>query len=678
MKPFQKILSELLSSKITVEEVVMDYKKDAEMYANRIVMGHVKPSDPELAAFLRLCLDVYTYSVDGAVLIPDSLYDICMSCYKSGGNDVIVFADTIGKKWNFINHEIPGVVGTINKVYSYKEFKSYCEHYHGVASFNISPKYDGISADIKVSDGVIVSAATRYNGIQGQDITALIKRAKKDLLLRWINEYPNGHFKCELCVSTEDFNKVVEIKRYSNRRSATSGIINTPSNLELGKYVTIIPLAYYDTSRKNLRYIAPGSKVIPFYSPADLFDAVEVLLESVKDKDFPYRVDGVVVSPLGLRNIPNEEDLMDTSIAYKINTAEGKTRIQYGYMSVGRTGKAVPCLKVDPVEVNETIVTDVSLNSYEKFLSMDLHEGEEVIVYSAGDVIPQVKLPQVRMNFDNAPPLNIEKVCPYCGEHLTRRYAEYSCTNPNCIRVITGRITNFLDKLGVQGFSDKTVELIYESLKVDTIQGFLNLSINALLNVPGFSDVSAQNLVDEITKLRENTISISKFFGALGIDGISEKKCRKIFDTISLNDALLICVMASKQDITRTKQYQNMYYALQAAAGIGEKTADTFMTFLADCGKEIADLVDMLHLGSDTKYVGNFAFTGFRPTPDIIDRINRLGYDVNTSTVTKETVVLFTASLEKKSSKMNMAEKLGIPIYHASKINDVLTQLENG
>ena len=663
---FQSILKDLLGEKIFIDDIKEKYGRAFTEFASKIITGGVNPNDPELVAFLKICLDVYTYSLSGEVLIPDSLYDQCMQVYRSGGNDLIVYADTIGKKWNMIDHEIPGVVGTIDKVYTYKELKNYLSRFRGIEFYTISPKYDGISASVKVKDGEIVYAATRYNGIQGQDITALVKRASN--AKSFIDgEHRNGFYKCELCVSTKDFEELKKIKPYANRRSATSGIINTPSNLEFARFVTVIPLAFYDPRREKLDYIAPGQRRVSFYSPADLMEDVENLLSKIRTRDFPFRVDGVVINPdrdkLGP---PNELDLMDTSIAFKVNTAEGRTRIRYGYMSVGRTGKAVPCIKVEPVEVNETIVEDVSLGSYDKFLSMDLKEGEEVIVYSAGDVIPQIKLPDDRENFDNAPELKIDKHCPYCGERLERNYTEYACRNPNCIRVITGRISNFLDKLGVQGFSDRSVEMIYEALGIRTIVDFLHLTRGQIESIEGFSQVSSDNLIGELEAMMNRSVSLSKFFGAMGIENISEKKCRKIFEYVKLTDILS----------GNKKKLDEIFWELQCTNGVGEKTASTFIEFVKDNLDEIRQLVQMFNIENDIRFKGNFCFTGFRPDQEHVDRIHRLGFEVSEGSVTGETRALFTASIEKQSTKSKAAIKKGIPIYPAHQLDEVLDQIE--
>ena len=83
----QKILKNIIEQKIDINDVVKLYKDDFVQYSNSILSRNVKPSDPNMEAFLRICLDVYTYSATGEVLIPDSVYDKCMNIYKSGGSD---------------------------------------------------------------------------------------------------------------------------------------------------------------------------------------------------------------------------------------------------------------------------------------------------------------------------------------------------------------------------------------------------------------------------------------------------------------------------------------------------------------------------------------------------------------------------------------------------------------
>ena len=662
---FSSLWKNIVNENIFIDDIV-SYKDLFNDFAVKVLTGKVTSDDPELEAFLRLCNDVYTYSPEGDVMVSDSVYDQCMQIYKSNGKKTIVFADTLSKKqWNFIKHKIPGMVGTIDKVYTYKELKNYLSRYIGVNRYTLAPKFDGISCAIEVEKGEIISAATRYNGIMGQDITELIKRAKNSENFIF-PQYYSGFYKCELCVSTEDYENLIKLKKYKNRRSATAGIINTPTNIQYAEFVTIIPLVFYNPKRKEMQYLAPFQKQIEFYSPSDLMDEIEMMMEEIRSKDFPFRIDGVIVNPDRFKlGEPNEADLMDNSIAFKINTNEGKTRIDYGYMSVGRLGKAVPMLRVDPVEVNETIVTDVSLGSYDKFLSMDLKDKEEVIVFAAGDVIPQIKLPMMRTNLYNSPDLKIQRVCPYCSEKLTRVNTEYYCMNKECPRIITGLIANFLEKMGIEGFSDKSVEMIYNDLGVESIHDFLNLTVDDIIKVDGFEETSATGLVYALTKIKTTPVSVSKFFGSLGIEKISEKKARKIFEYVNIDDLLY----------GKEKKLDKIYWELQSSDGIGPKTAKTFIDYIRIHRDDIKELLSDIKIIGDIKYNANIVFTGFRPDKNIEKRLNDLGIEISNS-VSKSTIGVISASTERNSTKSKAAISKGIPIYHISQLEEFLDDLE--
>lgn len=665
MISYQKLHRDLLDGKITLENI-SDEKRDHYDYASRIITARRIDPD-ELKAFIQICLDYYTYSDSGDVLIPDRLYDECTErYYQEVGKKretQFIYADKLegATKWDFINHEISGLVSTLPKIYSYDELKGYREFYNETQTFRIAPKYDGVSCAIKVQDHKIVYGATRYDGYQGQNLTRLITKASN--IREFLEVAKDGYYKCEILMSNEQFNSLITHKKYANRRSAVSGICNTPKNVEFGKYLTIMPLLYYNPIGQKRKYIAPGIRTLNIYSTRDLMDEIESMLETIRANNFPFRVDGVVIYPKISESI-NEGDLMEHCIAYKVNTNEAKTQIEYGYMSVGRLGSVVPMLKVKPVEVNETIVTDVSLGSYAKFLSMNLHEHEDVIVYSAGDVIPQVKLPLIRTNWDNAYELKLPKHCPYCNQKFSRAGSEYRCTNSKCPRVISGRIANFIDKLGIVGFSDKTIEILNQADILHNIEELFKLTYDDIYNVPGFDVVSAENLINEIHKLRERRITVSELFGALGIEGISIKKCRKIFNEISLKKLL------------KNPEKRSISSAMKCADGIGPRTAEIFTEFVSENIDTIRYLLDTMNISGDTSYIGSVTFTGFRNSK-WEEKFNSIGYEV-TDSVTNDTECLISANDDRRSTKCQTAMRKAVPIFGYREIEWVYDHLKSG
>lgn len=670
MHNFKMMYKDLLNKDIDIDRLI-DWEPDFIEYANKIQTAS-KIDTEELKAFLKLCLDYYAYSSNGKVLIPDYTYDMCVNKYyqetgKDRLHDDMFFADDIlrnQRKWNFVEHPLQGLVGTISdKLYSYDEIKNRVLYY-GCSRYKIAPKYDGISVGIEKRNGKIVYAATRYDGYQGQDIRELVKLSK---FPKWFKEAPDGFYKNEILMSTDDYNELIKEKEYANRRSAVSGIVNTPSNLEYAHYLTIIPLLYFDPRDKSITHIAGGIQTVDVYSPRDLMDAIDHMLAKIRSSEFQFRVDGVVVYPQ-IDTQPNLGDLMDGTFAYKVNTNEAKTTIEYAYASVGRLGSVTPMVHVKPVEVNETMVTDVSLGSYAKFLSMNLREHEEIIVYSAGDVIPQVKLPNIRTNWTNEPDLKIDKHCPYCGHRFERFGTEYKCINPDCIRVKSGKISNFLIKLGINGFSDKSIEMLCKANLIKSISDVFSLTVNQIESVDGFDTISSRNLYNELQRIKNERIQISEFFGALGIEGISTKKCRKLLAEIDIHKFL--------SKLAKDKGKNKTFEAMRCADGIGSKTAAAFIAFVSNNLDTINYLLSEMNIVGDTAFTGEICFTGFRNSR-WEERFNSIGYKIGTS-VNKETVCLITASDDSMSSKMKSAIKKGIPIFGYRDIDRVYEYLKHG
>jgi len=624
-----------------------------------------------LESVIRLCLDYYAYS-DGDVLISDKQYDDIMNIWLLLGGKPIIYADSlsIGSTWEMKKHEYPGLVGSIKKVYSMEELSDYLEKYRGIRKWGIAPKFDGVSGAITIANGKIESGVTRGDGFEGQDITEVVKRAKMIDEDWWPyvsrEDYScDGRYKCELVITQYDFNKLIEEKKYANRRSATTGIVNSPKNLQYAKYITIIPLLYVNGEHnEQFLYNPPGIKTFEIgENKKDNLKKFEKeifnMLAIVRNADFPIRVDGVVLFPYGLKL--NEMDYMQDSIAYKVNTNEAFTQIDYGYVSVGRLGNAIPMLKVHPVEVNETIVSDVSLSSFDKFARFDIHEGETVLVYSAGDVIPQVKLPEPRMYQANAPYLKIKKVCPYCEEKLERFGLEYKCINPECSRLVTGKIINFLSKLGVENISDRTIEILYEHKMIRTIPDIFKLTIDDIAPLSGFGEVSANNIIGEINRLKRDEVSVSQLFGALGIPNISEKKCRNIFNYITIDDI---------QDSSSKK----IRHKILDADNIGIKTAEVFIDFIENNKALINFLIREMNISVDKIYKGNVVFTGFR-NADLAKRFNLVFYDVSES-INSKTVAVITNDYNHNSPKCKTALKKGIDIVDLVDIEDLFNELK--
>lgn len=663
----------LLSGKMTIEGL-LDYKDELNHYRSGFLKKKVLSQDQfdAVRELIMLYLDYYTYSEDGDVLISDHDYDVLMTHYIENGGSLISRADKLEmqSQWDFIKHEEPGMVGSIKKIYTYEELYTYMlkwKPFHGTRTWRIAPKFDGISSVMKInSNGIITTGATRNDGVEGQDITKMVRQTSNGKTIAsfygdLVKHDKDIWIKTELVMKTDDFNALQEEKKYRNRRSATSGIVNSPKNLEYAKYVTIIPLAV-KLPNGEIAYAPIDSEEFTTNDPNKMMEYIEKILSVIRDSSYPYRTDGVVIYPIGEDVQTNYDDIMDNAIAYKVNTEEALTKVEYGYVSVGRMGYGIPMLKVSPVEVNETTVEDVSLGSFDKFVNMDLHEGEQVLVYSAGDVIPQAKIPDIRHYKESAKLLKIKKRCPYCNEKLERVGAggQYRCTNQSCFRILSGKITNFLIKLGADGISDRTVEDLMNAGLLKDIPDVFNLTMEKISPLQNYGEESAKLIIHEINKIRNNPIETSALLGALGITGISKKKCKNMIDVIPLKKML--------------KMKKNaLEWELYDAENTGEKTAKLFAEFISENKEMIEFLVDTMNIVRDIEYKGNVVFTGFRD-PDLEKEFNDLGYEVSSS-VNNSTVAVIDASYTHESTKCKAARKKGISIEHKSNADLVLKGL---
>lgn len=667
-----KLRKELVKGSLDINELA-NYQEALKDLYNTLMSKKVLSNEEfdDMTDLIMLYLDYYTYSEIGDVLVTDHEYDLLMNHYVDNGGKPLSHADKLSSqtRWPFVRHESPGMVGTVKKCYSLEELAVYWGKYQtmsGYRKWRIAPKFDGISSAIKINyDGRILKGVTRNDGVEGQDVTKVVKNASnaKKVANFYASKLSKGEscwVKTELVVATDDFEELIQHKLYKNRRSATSGIINSPKNLKYAKYVTIIPLAAHFTSKDDIDYVPLDSYEAITKNPYELMENIEHLLSKIRDSKYPFRTDGVVIYPLGDDIIPNYNDIMDHAIAYKVNTAEGLTEVDYGYVSVGRLGYAIPMLHVKPVEVNETIVQDVSLGSFDKFAQMDIHEGEQVLVYSAGDVIPQAKIPEERHYNVSAPLLKIKKRCPYCGEKLTRYKSTYKCENKKCPRVQTGRITNFLVKLKVENVSDRTVEDLVNHKLIKDIPDLFHLNEKEIAQLPGYGEDSANQIIREIDKLQKRDVPISSLLGALGIQGISEKKSKKIFEIIDLKTLF-------------KKDRESLIWDLLDAESTGRKTAEIFVDFVKDNKDLIKELTRTMNIVNDISWKGNVVFTGFR-NPELEKRFNEIHYEVSNN-VNSNTAAVIDASWTHDSTKCKAAKKKGIEIYQITEAEELLGRL---
>lgn len=626
-------------------------------FAEAIINGNYVPSQEGLYALLMLNLDQYSYGNNGDVILSDHEYDLLHILYIDHGGKQIIYPDTFDSQWKLVPHKAKWMVGSVAKSYTVDEIYDFIDETCRSTNMNayeitwvVSPKFDGISACLEIKNHQLIQAITRGTRAEGQDITAVVANVAN--LQDILSTYNTGYLKVELCVPQKYF-EPLKLHGYKNRRSATSAIVNSPKNLNNAQYIEAVPLLWYESRDDeygyHIDYNPPDAITIKgVESKVQIMGYMLKLLAQLKNPDnhYEYRVDGVILFPMIRYKELN--DVMENSMAFKINTAEALTKIKYGYVSMGRTGRAVPMIKVEPCEVNETIVEDVTLGSFQLFKAMHLYEGEKVVIYSAGDVIPEMKFPEKRMIPDGAQLLRIPEICPYCGSELVNA----TCPNPVCKRKITGRITNFLERTDITSdISDKTIEDLYDAKKIRNIVDIFKLQVNDIAGLDGYTQTGALKMINQFNTLRTAPISYSRFFGSLGCPGISLKIASGIFDVTTMDELL------------RTKGWDRINL-LMCVDKLGLTRAQIISDFIDQNYQEIYELMQIMNLVKDRKYFGNVVFSGFRDS-SWEAKFDQIGFRVGDS-VTRETAACIVANMG--TTKAKAALKKGTPIYLSTEI----------
>lgn len=630
----------------------------------------------DIRLILKMCMDTYTFDEEGKTLISDEDYDNLMSIYTSLGNKRITTTDYPSTTWNIVKHDAPFMVGSVDKTYDEGDLLKYLHNMDKKYSkYILMPKYDGISTVIYFDKGKITLALTRKDGVYGQDITKVVINAKFHEILSEINfknEFESGYLKCELCVSNSDFEILKTEKEYRNRRSATSGIINTPKNIYLGKFITIIPLYYVSKDLSKFKCWAPTPAINNICKSIDVLDTKDKLLDIIKNVSWEFRCDGIVIFPINDKTKINTVDLLEDAIAFKINTKYANTYVESIYPSVGRTGKVTPMAKVQPCEVNETTVTDVSLSNYTKFINLNIHEGDIVEIYSAGDVIPMINT--IKYTHNKGDLLKMSDYCPYCGEKFNLIKDDLFCLNEKCIRIITGKIANFLEKVGAENISDRTIEILYENDIVKSLDDIFILNpnneviINAISDIDGFNKISARNICNEIYRIKDEPIEIGTFIGSLGINLVSRKRAKIITNKFSFEELMNIAINTKEENIhVVAKDMSNVIPSIGNIILL-----NLLYTFKID-HDNIINLMNQMNIIPNKKIGKLVCFTGFR-NKEYEEKLEKLGYSYSDS-LTKETSLLVAPSPNSESSKIKKAIKYGIPVIS---ISDFANMLEKG
>ena len=429
----------------------------------------------------------------------------------------------------------------------------------------VEPKIDGLTVVLHYQNGLFVKGATRGNGEIGEDITNNI-RTIRSIPLRIPVQKKNIDIpeylvvRGEVFMSISDFDKLNQKlsekgeKTYLNPRNTAAGSlrqldpsITAQRPLRLFAYNILSAVGEIpDTQWGVLQYLKElGFPVSEDSQLCNNFGEVLKLTQEWIDKrdTLDYEVDGTVIKINDL-NLNQSLGFVGKDprgdIALKFPAREEVTELLDIGVNVGRTGVLTPYVKLKPVEIGGVIVKQATLHNFDYIFEKDIRVGDQVFVKRAGDVIPYVIGPVLEVRTGNEKPFEIPQVCPTCGSRVQQVSGEVAwfCMNAACPAQLVRNLEYFVSRpaMDIVGMGIKIVEQLVDENLLQDVADIYKLKIEDLVNLEGFGQKKAENLIEAIENSKQKPLS--RVITALGIQGVGEVMASELSRKYSSLDAL--------------------------------------------------------------------------------------------------------------------------------------------
>ena len=600
-------------------------------------------------------------------------------------------------KFTKVTHRVPMI--SLSDVFDYREVESWISRMRRIIAdvsdeFLCDIKMDGLACSLIYEDGVLVQAVTRGDSRVGEDVTMNV-RTIQNVPLRLRENQKFAHFlrgrteiRGEIVMFKDDFAKLND-----KREKAGQPLFKNPRNLAAGtirqlnpKLVAERPLNFvgYDIIRDNLEdtpTIAFGYQMMQelgittsrqtqvVYGLDEIMDYINHLGEI--RENLPFNTDGAVIKlndRIAYAKLGTVGKTPRAAVAFKFAAEEATTVVKDIVISIGRTGAATPVAVFDPVQVAGTTVQHASLHNADEIARLDVRRSDTVIIFKAGDIIPQVQTVLTDLRPDNTKPIDYK-------EELRRQYPELEFVRPEGEVVyrakgLTGPIIlkrslkHFASKgaLDIDTLGEKNVEALVNAGLVADLADIYTLTKEQLLELERFADISAQKLVDAIADKKQPPLE--RFLFGLGIRHVGVQTAIDLVGKFESLEALETATIDQLRDID----------------GIGEVVAESLAAWFAD-EDNLALLEKFTNLGVAPHFekklgglVGvNFVVTGTLESmsrDEAADKIRSLGGTFQ-SAVAKDTTYLV-AGGKVGASKLAKAKKYGTEVIDEARLRELL------
>lgn len=601
---------------------------------------------------------------------------------------------TILDKFEKVTHNIPMM--SLADVFNEDEIIAFDKR---IRDEKINPEYvcelkiDGLSVSLKYEKGNLVSAATRGDGVIGEDITNNVKTIKQVPLK--LSKDIDIEVRGEIYMSKNTLKKLNEERQKNNEpllkncRNAAAGSIRqldssiaAKRNLEIWIYHLPNPESYgIKTHHEALDFMKNlGFRTNPNNKLVKNIDEVLKYIE-IKNNEresLPYDIDGVVIK---LDNLKEHEIMGNTirypkwAVAYKFPAEEVSTKLNDIIFTVGRTGQITPNAVLEPVMVMGSTISRATLHNEDYVLAKDLRIGDTVSIRKAGDVIPEVVAPKVELRDGTEKLFKMITNCPICIEPLIKKegQVDYYCPNNNCPARSIEKLIHFASKgaMDIDGLGDEIIEDFYN---LNIVKKYIDFYLlfkhkDLIMSQEGYGLKKLNNILDAAENSKHN--SLERLLFGLGIEGIGIKTAKVLAENYP-NIRLL---------------YDASVEELSAIKDIGPILANSVYSYFQN-NENRNTIESLIEIGVNVDYLGSskkfsdkvtgkkIVITGtlsVASRPFIKELLESYGAIVVES-VSKKTDLVFAG--ENPGSKYDKAKELKIRILNDEEVSNLVNELK--
>lgn len=584
-------------------------------------------------------------------------------------------------KFDQVTHKNPML--SLSNAYSAEDLRDFDrrvrEMTDGDVEYVVEFKIDGLSVGITYENGEFKSAATRGNGIIGEDISKNVMTIKSIPLK--IDDKREIIVRGEVYISKENFEKVNEYQEehdlqiFANPRNLAAGSLRQldskltakrPLDIFVFNLENINELDGIDTHSDSLEYLKKlGFSVSENYKICKSIDEVIEFIEYWTENrgSLKFDIDGMVVK---VNNIEQRNEMGFTAksprwaIAYKFPAERKKSKILDIEVEVGRTGTITPTAILEPVRLAGTSVSRATLHNEDFIREKDIKLFDHVIVQKAGDIIPQIVEVVKEDRTGEEKDFVMPSVCPECGEPTVRLEGEVAvkCINISCPAQIRRGMIHFVSReaMDIDGMGESIITLFLKEGLIKDVSDIYYLKKEQIVPLERMGEKSADNLIKAIEKSKSN--DLWRLINGLGIRFVGVKGAKILASNFSSLDEIM------NADVERLQQLEEFgsimsesvvkFFREEQNLAVIQKLKDAGVN--TEAGEDKSEGIPQLFEGMKIVLTGTLPTLKRNQAKEIIE----LRGGKATSSVSKSTT--FVLAGDEAGSKLTKANDLGIKV----------------